>query len=157
MRTFDLAVKYLQESNFDFKNEIDLYKEDRHSTGMSENAQNKLIKISKDFFVDKTNTFSNEYYRGMTFGAALKHLTMKAYGVVSFWGVAIQIVEAHKDILLSPAFEVYGNSVYPKVMMDAFIKYCDELKPQPTFLNSESELRHEFFMGAFHYVTDKES
>ncbi len=152
MKTFDLAIKYLQESEIDFKNWFNLYS----GTESPPEVMQKLHACGERYMADKTNAFSNDYYRQMCFEEAFRHLQMKAHGLTSFWDVAIEIVEAHKDVLKNK-FETDGNSVYPKIMMDAFIKYCDELNPQPTFLGAKSEVRHEFFMGAFHYITDKES
>ncbi len=153
MKTFDIAKEYLKD--------VDLVKWDLFSD--EETKDRELVRMqvktmSKAFLKDKRlmpNT--DEYYRLMTFEACVHHMAELAQPDVlkSYFDVACSIIEANKDILKTK-FEGYGGegSAYPQVMIDEFIKYCNELNPQPRFLGDRSEVRIEFFMIAFHYKID---
>ncbi len=149
MKTFDLSLQYLKGIDF---SKYDSYIE---AETPERTAFMEQVKIQHDKFqADKSNTCSNDYYRSMTFSSCIYHLIDLAHGRASYWNVACEIVESEKGILKTKYEGFTEGSIYPKVMMDKFIKYCDELNPKPSFLNEKSEVRHEFFMGAFHYIID---
>ncbi len=93
----------------------------------------------------------------MVFAACIYHLIDLAHNRASYWNVACEIIEANKDVLKTK-YEGYSKgSVYPKIMTDKFINYCNNMNPVPYFLNEKSEVRVEFFMAAFHYITEDNS
>lgn len=154
MKTFDIALEYLK--NVDFS-KYDVYLDRDITSEENEFIIKEVAKILGSFNSDKRNTFSNENYRNVTCEACIHHLIDLAHNRASFWNVACEIIEDHISIL-ETKFEGYTEgSDYPKIMTGAFIKYCDELSPQPNFLNEKSEVRMEFFMSAFHYIVDANS
>ncbi len=148
-KTFDIAIKYLQ--GIDFKTIPILIQQ----PGIISNSDVALIDSRhKKFIADPNNNISNDYYRSMCFATAVYHCVFKAYEWVSFFDVAIEIIEAHKDVT-KKSFECYLGTVYPKIMVDAWIKYCEELKLKTNYL--ESECREDLFFCAYHYVIDDKS
>ncbi len=149
MTTFDLALKYLK--NFDFS-KIDIYDEDN----IQKYFFDEIEKRHRAYLRDAENIVSNEHYRSCVFETAIRHLIEIADNRPSFFYVACEIVESEIEVL-NGRYDKFMKTNYPKVMVDKFIKYCDELKPQPSFLSSESDMRIEHFMVAFHYIADNES
>lgn len=152
MKTFDIAKEYL--------NGIDFLSIDTHNKTLLEmkpELTSEITKRHKLFEADENNRVSNDHYRGMVFSCCCYHLSDIAHKRVSFFDVACEIIEANKYILKSKYEGFTKGSIYPKVMVDKFEKYCNEMNPQPPFLNDKSELRLDFFMCAFHYIVDKES
>ncbi len=155
MKTFDIAIEYLKDIDF---SKFNTYDGSLSVTSEEDEITAQLIKEQQEKYLsDSDNTYSNDYYRNIVFAACLCHLSDLAYNRASFWNVACEIIEANRDILKTK-FEGFTNgSSYPKLMMDEFVKYCNEMSPQPSFLSNESEVRTEFFMAAFHYITDAKS
>jgi len=150
MKTFDIALEHLKDIDF---RKYNVYN-DKDVLDDNESLRKQITERKIYFDSDKRNTLSNDYYRSMVYESCIYHLIDLAHNRYSYWLVACDIVDAYKYIL-KDKFEVYGNTTYPNVMVDGFIKYCNSLNPQPTFLNDKSEVRIEFFMNAFHYVIDE--
>lgn len=150
MKTFDLAVKYLEEAKIDFTH-FDLYTEssDENEMLFQEQIEESLAK----YLADRKNNYSNDYYKRTVFAAALYHFIFKKQGLVSFVDVVFEIIDTHENIL-NTNFEKYSNTIYPKIMVDAFYKYCSEMKPQPIGFSEKSEVRFDFFCAVYHYVLD---
>ena len=89
----------------------------------------------------------------MCFITAMYHLVFKAHGWVSFFNVACEISEAYKDVL-DTEFEPYRRKAYPKVMLDEWDKYCDNLKERTDFI--EGEIRDMLFFTAYSYILEPE-
>lgn len=157
MRTFDIALKHLNNKTVNFK-DFDIYNPDPHRK-LSQGEERIVAALNgtiANFQADKENDKSNDYFRNMTFATAVLHLVFKAHGLTSFWDVAKEIIEANKAVLQTEFEGFSQGSVYPKVMTDAWSKYCKELKEKGVFvLDGESNL--EYFMGAFHYVVEPEA
>ncbi len=151
MKTFDIALEYLKEIDL---TDIDTYSQ--HDLG-NKLVADKIVEQQKKYISDKNNNVSNDYYRNMTFAVCIYHLADLAQGRASFFNVACEIIESEQYILKTKFEGITEGSSYPKVMMDKFINYCNELNPQPYFLSDKSEVRDEFFMAAFHYITEADS
>ena len=149
MKTFDIAVKYLKDID------LSIYDTYDNTEIQENNPTSKQIKVQHEKFkADKNNNVSNDYYRNMTFAACLCHMTDLAHKRTSYWDVACTIIESDINILKTPYKGFTDGSIYPKIMVDKFEKYCNEMNPQPLFLSKESEVKIEFFMAAFHYMTE---
>jgi len=145
METFDIAVDCLK--GIDFKIvPIKVKKGDDFKS--DEKLNDEIIKAYEKFNIDKNNNKSH-YYNSMCFLTAVYHLIFKAHGWTSFFDVACEIIEANKEIV-NTKFEPYLRTVYPKIMLDSWIKYCDELKPKTELI--EGETREELFFTAYHYI-----
>ncbi len=149
MRTLDIAIKY--QKNLDLKQ----YPITDLALGFSANAQLRQAenKAEQQFEHDTKNHKSNVYYRNICYSTAFFHLLFKAHGWTSFFDVACQIIEKHKQVI-ETEFEQYLSTAYPKVMLDDWIKYCEELKTKTEIL--EGECREEYFMVAYHYIIQPE-
>jgi len=155
MKTFDIALEHLKDIDF---SKYDVYHYDKNNPSVENESVRKQITERKIYFdSEKRNTFSNDYYRSMVYESCIYHLIDLAQGRISYWNVACDIIEAYKDLLKTDYEGFTKGSEYPKIMMDKFIEYCNERKPQPSFLNEDSEVRVEFFMAAFHYITEDNS
>lgn len=151
MKTFDIANEYLKDFNF---GDYDTYTEEDSACDVF----GKQIKsIFNQYKEDKRNSFSNNYYRNMVFGAAVCHNNDLYYKRPSYFNVACEMIESELIAIKLGNFELYNNTSYPKILVDLFLKYCDEMNPQPPFLSEKSEVRLEFFMAAYHYIIDKNS
>ena len=147
MKTFDIAVEYLKD--IDFKSlPIIVKKEDPYI--FEDNFDLLICNAKKEYDKDKRNNKSNSYYRNICFFTAILHLTFKAHEWVSFFDVSCEIVEAFKDT--SGTKELYLKTVYPKVMVDQWINYCEEIKLKTDIL--ESEIREQLFFTAYHYILE---
>ena len=150
MKTFDIAVEYLKD--IDFKTFPIIVK--RADEFKADEKFNEAIKTAQQKFgADKNNNKSNDYYRNICFATALYHLIFKAHEWTSFWNVACEIIEAHQAVV-STKFEPYLRTAYPKIMLDDWIKYCEELKVKTELL--EGEIREELFFTAYHYIIEPE-
>jgi hypothetical protein len=151
MKTFDIALYYLKD--IDFKifpiivKRTDEFKTDSKFNEAIKNAQQK-------FSTDKNNNKSNDYYRNICFATALYHLIFKAHDWTSFFDVACEIVEANKEVL-NTKFEPYLGTEYPKIMLDYWIKYCEDLKIKTELI--EGEIREELFFTAYHYIVEQQN
>lgn len=146
MLTFNLALKHLDLIDFSGWN----LKGEKLEDSYSEKFKNDLMIYHTCFENDKENNKSNSYYRNMVFQTACLHLIFKACGVVSFWDVALEIIESNKSILDSNYEGFSPGSIYPKLMVDQWNKYCEDLNKKGIhLLNGENNL--EYFMAAFHY------
>ena len=144
MKTFDIALKYLKDLDF---SSIDLYA-DTNNLNLS-----GIVKERHELFSESNDSKLNSYYRNMVFLTCVHHLVELENKRVSFFDVACEIIESERDVV-NTKFERYKNTTYPKVMMDKFVKYCNGLSPQPSFLSDESEVRLDFFATAYHYIID---
>jgi hypothetical protein len=98
MRTFDLAIQYLNE--IDFKQfPVVVTKPGEFIQKVDKAGMHAVQKALADFHKCPENNRSNKYYRSVCFETAINHLLFKAHGWVSFFDVAIEIVEANKDVL----------------------------------------------------------
>jgi hypothetical protein len=148
MKTFDIALHYLKDIDFK-KIPITLKRGDEFKT---DEKFNEAIKYAQQkFSSDKNNNKSNDYYRNICFATAIYHLIFKAHGWTSFFDVASEIIEAHKEVL-NTKFEPYLRTVYPKIMLDYWIKYCEDLKTKTELI--EGEIREELFFTAYHYIVE---
>lgn len=154
MKTFDIAEKYLEDLNYSVIN-IYIDPEKQLKEAMAFGLQ--LAERQKKFLADENNTISNDHYRSMVFAACFYHCADLFYRKVSYWDVSCEIIEFDIHILGSKYEGWTPGSLYPKIMIDKFITYCDQVSPQPLFLNEKSETRIELFMAAFHYITEHES
>lgn len=152
MQTFDIAKKHLSVVDF---STIDFFDETQIMAGTPIGKQIE-IRLEK-FLVDPRNNKSNEYYRKYTFVACIYHLIDIAHNRPSWWDEACKIVESDKAIIETNFEGFTEGSSYPKIMVDKFIKYCDEKIPQPPFLSENSDVRIELFMAAFEYITNPNS
>lgn len=151
MKTFDIALSCLKDidfSKYDVYNDKDVLEE-------NELARKKVNEAKVKFDSDENNNFSNDYYRSMVYEACIYHLIDLSQNRISYWNVACDIIEAYKDVLKTKFEKSDFGDEYPKIMTDSFIKYCNELNPQPHFLGEKSEVRAEFFMSAFEYIIKK--
>lgn len=142
MKTFDLALKYLE--GIDFKQFAFVVK---GKWSLTEQQQKIIDEAGKRFLSDKKNTVSNEYYRSVCFEAAIFHSIFKAHNQTSFFIVACGIVEFYKDVLKTK-HEKHG--AYPKLMVDEWDIYLNNLKETTQIL--DNELAQEFLLTAYHYV-----
>lgn len=152
-KTFDIALRYLKDIDFT-KYPIVFADSDWRNKECSK--EEKLIdeQVKYNFFVfnaDKENNESNDNYRGMVFMTTVYHLIFKAHGWTSFFDVALEIIDANKSVL-NTDFEKWLGTVYPKIMMDEWIKYCEELKKKTFIL--EGEIREDLFFCAYNYAID---
>jgi hypothetical protein len=120
---------------------------------IDEKFKESIKKAKQKFDDDKNNNKSNEYYRNICFATASYHLIFKAHGWTSFWDVACEIIEANQEVVNSK-FEPYLKTAYPKIMVDDWIKYCEELKVKTELI--EVEIREELFFNAYHYIIEPE-
>lgn len=150
MKTFDLAVKYLEEEKIDFTH-FDLYTESGDENNMM--FQEQIEEVLDKYLTDRKNNYSNDYYRRIVFATAIYHFIFKQRGLVSFVDVISEIIDAHKQVL-ETNFEKYANTVYPKVMVDAFYKYCADMKLQAIVFSEKSEVGFDFFCTVYHYNLD---
>lgn len=149
MKTFDIALKYLNDFNL---KSLNLYEEDESKNEyLSKEVEGRKFRFDKD----PNNNKSNDYYRSMVFACALYHCAFKQQGLVSFFDVACQIVNENKSIF-NIFKERYKRTAYPKLMVEKWNEYRVSLNPCPIILNNESEVELEFFMTAYHYVIDKD-
>lgn len=148
MRTFDLANIYLQD--FDFKIfPVSLSLSEKKDLIDSTEVK-ELRSILERYLLDKRNDKSNDYYKSSIFEFAIYHNVFIAHGLVSPFDVATAIVNEYEPILKGD-YERFNKTIYPKLMVDEWDKYCEELKKKTSFI--EGELRTELFFAAFHYVT----
>jgi len=154
MKTFDIAIKYLQASSINFKN-FDIYDKDalKDSTPAKKANIEQAQAVCEKYLADPQNTQSNDYYRRVIFETALQHLCFKEQGAISFWDKAIEIINANKKAYDLP-FEKYKNTAHPKVMVEKYLEWCNSLNPQPYTLSEESEINLEMFMAAYEYVIE---
>lgn len=153
MKTFDLALKYLQGTDFtpfDLKNS----EKDIPLTDAEKKMGEDLIERQKKFKSDQRVLDHNDYYKDTIFIFAIYHLAFKSKGIISAWDVALEIVESELPILKTN-FEKYQGSVYPEIMVDKWNSYC-KTKPEIDFLKEDSQLKTEFFFAAYHYIVDAE-
>ncbi len=148
MKTFDIAINYLQEIDF---RSFEIIIKEATTSKTNEDFKEAIKSAHGKFIADKNNNTSNDYYRNICFSTALYHLIFKAHGWVSFFDVAQEIVGAHKEII-NTEFETYLHTEYPKVMVDDWIKYCEDLKGKTLLL--EGEIRQDLFFAAYHYFTE---
>jgi len=151
MKTFDIALEYLKGIDF---SKYDIYVSRKIPSSENASVIKQIVQRKVDFDSDENNKFSNDYYRSMVFESCIYHLIDLAQGRASYFEMACDIVEAHRDILKTKFTSYTERSIYPKVMVENFINFCNSLKPQPLFLNDKSDVRVEFFTSAFHYVID---
>jgi len=149
MKTFDIALKHLQGVDFTpfsiFGKEI----KSEDASPQEKELKELIEKRHQDFSNDKDNNTSNSYYRNIVFLTAVFHLVFKAKDMASPFDVACEIIESESDILKNK-FETFSGTDYPKIMVDKWIKYCNDLKLRTTAL--EGELRLDYFFTAFHYL-----
>jgi len=148
MKTFDLAVEHLKD--LDLKS-FPIVIKDINKYVPNENFVSMIHENHKEFLADKRNNISNDHYKGLCYTTALNHLIFKFNGWVSFFYVACEIVEAYKYVL-DTDFEPYLRTVYPKVMLDEWFKYCENLKAKTEIL--EGELTPHYFFVAYHYIIE---
>lgn len=148
MTTFDIALKHLDGIDF---SKFPIVITGNENYMMDEKLNEKVMSAKNKFDSDKDNTKSNDHYRSVVFGTAILHLIFKAHGWVSFFDVACEISEANKSVV-NTEFEKYKGTQYPKVMVDQWNEYCENLKEKTHIL--EGELRSEFFMTAYHYTIE---
>ncbi len=154
MKTFDISLKYLKEIDFSLTETYD----PAPVPLPDDPLRDKKIEEQIDKYrSDPDNTASNEYYRNMVLAACMYHLIDLAHKRPSYFNVACEIIEYEISILDNKQYELYERTNYPKVMVDKFIKYCDEMNPQPKFLSATSEVRLEFFMVAYHYIVGEDT
>lgn len=157
MRTFDIALKHLNELNIDLK-EMDIYNFDRdRELSVAEQRISDAIEFALGKFqADKQNNKSNDYYRNIVFITAVLHLAFKARGMTSFWDVAREIIEGNKDVLKTKYEGWTPGSEYPKVMVDKWKDYCNNLREVKKVFALEGECNMDYFMAAYHYNIEPE-
>ncbi len=154
LKTFDIALKYLEGVDIDFTKLIVFYKGKPPQTQAHLDVVEKIMEQKKKFHADPANTESNEYFRDVAFETACWHLAQKAQGYVSFFDVACEIVEANMDVL-NGEYEKFMKTNYPQVMLDHWHAYCDRVDPKMPVLDREAEQNLELFFSAYHYITGK--
>lgn len=152
MKTFDIATKYLQASDIDFKG-LNIYESLKNPTEAQTSVIKQAQQICEKYLEDPENNKSNDYYRRVIFETALQNLCFKAQSAPSFWDKAIEIINAHKKAYDLP-FEKYKGVDYPKVMVDKYLEWCNSLIPQPYVLIPTSEINLEMFLAAYEYVIE---
>ncbi len=174
MKTFDLAIEYLKDFDFSKFNPYDQEKCSNeaellivnnieypdnpvsicHTEGSeSDDTYKKLQKVHELFLKDKRNIHSNDNWKGMVMTVAFYHCAEKSIKETSIFEVAIAIIaSSYRKLGRNP--KLYKNTVYPKIIFDKFIDYCEKLTPQPYYLSDDAEVRDFFFMVAYHYLID---
>ncbi len=147
MKTFDIAIKHLKD--FDFS-EYDTYLYDGDGE-LPKKLQIEFDSCLDSFKNDKDNTYSNDYWRCICFGAAFYHLGDLAHNRPSWFYVTCEIIESEKE-LLKNRFEEYRKTVYPKLIVEKFDNWTKTLNPKPFFLSDESEIKLDLFASAYHYL-----
>lgn len=152
MKTFDIAIYHL--NGLDFSAGI-------YSPETKERIESAHIRYTRD----PENKKSNEYYRNLVFVAAIRHKYDLWKRVPSNFSIACSIIESEKYILTKKIFfdlipvkyDVWQNTIYPKVMFDKFLAHCRSLPETPDYLCEDSETRFDFFGVAYHYIVDTNS
>ncbi len=145
MKTFDIALKHLQQSGIDFKL-VDIYL----ASEPSDTLLNQLDDITLNFMVDPLNDRSNDHYKGTVFMAALFHLAFEAHNEPSFFDKASEIINSEIGILTT-GYEHYRNTIYPKAMMDKWEEYCNSY-PKIGILQGSNEISFKLFTSVYHYL-----
>ena len=155
-KLFDIALKYLDKLDFSSISLSGERKELSFYERLDFQILNETTLSRQDMF--KANVCTRgytEYYVDLIFAAAVYHMIFKANKLLSYFDVAFEIVEAHKNILMDGKFERYGNSIYPKVMMDAWVSYCNSKKNIAQF-QKDSAFRIDLFCVVYHHLLGEE-
>jgi hypothetical protein len=150
MKTFDIALKYLKDIDYKIGN-ILRFPDQPQNPEEDKLITDQITERHKRYNEDPENNFSNDYYRNVVFATAMYHLMAKAKGFISFFDVACEIIESDIHVV-NTNFEKYKQTAYPKVMVDKWDVYCEDISDKQHSAFVEGELRLDLFFTAYHYL-----
>jgi hypothetical protein len=157
-KLFDIAVNHLQGLDFScisldgvrMKDELSFYER------LEFEILNEATISRQEIFKATRYTYGHsEYYVDLVFAAATYHMIFKANNITSYFDVAFEIIESNKDVLQGE-FVKHKNTIYPKVMVDAWISYCESKKDIAQFQKNTAFRNDLFYVAYHHYLGEKE-
>ncbi|MEK6880547.1 MAG: hypothetical protein AABY22_13100 [Nanoarchaeota archaeon] len=156
MKTFDIAIKYLKGVDYSKAGIISFDEKEMEETEDTKRFHEIIVAQHDKYDLNIENEElqeDNGYYRNLVFVTATLHLIAKAKGFISFFDVAIEIIESEIDVV-ETKFELYKNTVYPKAMVDKWDMYSEEIEDQPQYAFINGAFRLDMFFVAYHYLVE---
>lgn len=153
MKTFDIALEYLGDIDFNNVSDNDIHEQEELPRDETALWFRQIRSQYELFLKDKENIVSNNHYKGGVFVTCALHLIQITNKRESCFEVACGIIESKKDIL-NTEYKVYLKTTYPEEMVNAFFEYANNLNPKPYYLNADitSEIIFVIFSTAYEYT-----
>jgi hypothetical protein len=153
MKTFDIAIKYLDDQFIDFK-QVDVFTPNRKEIPDLERQILAQIVEQREKYLADPEAKCSEEQRLLIFNVAALHLTYKYKKMVSFVFVIRAIIESEMVIPDSDTSSV--KIACPDSIIEKWCKYCDEMDDQPYWLNVSVKYREQLLLVVFDYLMNNE-
>ena len=153
MKTFNIAVRYLQ--NFNFKGYTLRDLDNCEGDSEKQKVKDGFKAILATYLKDGQHYVGNEHYWKIVFAVAAIHLIELEKGTpYTCFDICCLIIQEHEppDSLFNG--NCYKKTKYPKKMVDEWNDWCDKHVSPPSYL-ADKEIRFDIFMVCYAYIIEE--